>query len=65
MRIIEVLGEMQQAQKWLKASSMAILLTRGSRALYVCLRNSASEFYPLPVDLKRYPPGGKSCEGHF
>jgi hypothetical protein len=44
MRIIEVLGEMQQAQKWLDASSMAILLTRGSPALDVCLRNSAAEF---------------------
>ena len=44
MRIIEVFDEMQQAQKWLEASSMAILLTRRSLALDVCLRNSASEF---------------------
>ncbi|MGA2222834.1 MAG: hypothetical protein ABSH41_00135 [Syntrophobacteraceae bacterium] len=44
MRIIEVFDEMQQARKWLEASSMAILLKRGSRALDVCLQNSTSEF---------------------
>ncbi len=44
MRIIEIFDEMQQAQKWLEACSMAILLTRGSGALDVCLQNSASDF---------------------